>query len=98
MIAKAKYKEYSTAYSFLLDCSLKEIKEVFKDYLLHIKISKKELCEVIYNDLNYFGWSDEEIIYEILKNRMEKYILSYIDEGDGYFGVFKIKEDYEEKQ
>ena len=31
---KANYKEYSTAYCFLLDCSLKEIKSVFKGNIL----------------------------------------------------------------
>lgn len=98
MIAKAKYKEYSTAYNFLLSCKVKEIKEVFKDYLFPIEISKKEF-EVIYNDLNSFGWSDEEIILEVLKNRDKKYILNFVDDRqDGYFEVFEIKEDYEEKQ
>ena len=94
MIAKAKYKEYSTAYCFLLDCSLKEIKSVFKGNVSEeaIRLKKEDLCEFISEYLNSLGWSDEEILYEILKNRDKKYILNFVDDGqDGYFEVFELK-------
>lgn len=101
MIIENNYKEYSTAYDFLLDCNLAEIKSVFKGDILKeaLRLKKEDLCEFISLYLNSFGWSDEEIILEVLKNRDKKYILNFVDDRqDGYFEVFKIKEDYEEKQ
>ena len=94
MIIKNNYKEYSTAYCFLLDCSLKEIKSVFKGNILKetFKLEKEDLCEFISEYLNSLGWSDEEIILEVLKNRDKKYILNFVDDRqDGYFEVFELK-------
>lgn len=94
MIKRANYKEYSTAYCFLLDCSLKEIKSVFKGNILKesIRLKKEELCEFISGHLISLGWSDEEIILEVLKNRDKKYILNFVDDRqEGYFEVFELK-------
>ena len=100
---------YNTAREFLERLPYEELKEVFEkhteEYFKGVagETLKKqfedgeseELTDTIFDHLNSFGWSDQEIIEEVLKNREEEYLIHYMPENHGqgdYFHIFELEE------
>jgi hypothetical protein len=81
-------------------CSYDELKNVFEMHLEEFFKDDKlvndlnELCEAIAEQLNCFGWIDQDIIEEVLKQREEKYFVVYVPENHGqedYFNIIEVE-------
>lgn len=102
---------FSTAYNFLNDISCtdkersdflefleEENPKIKKEIILaqmDIENKDEEPNEILMNILYEYGWNDEDIIMWFLERRNKKYIIEYVDEGNGYFKIYEMKEEEE---
>jgi len=94
--------EFGTACEFLRSnlnpLTIKGLKELFeipeKAWLEYLdKTESNADTNSIFNYLNNDGYTDEEVIKDILTKEKKKYFVDFIDNRhDGYFKIFLIKE------
>lgn len=87
-----EFLEKTCGYDELKDNFEVHLEEYFKDENKWIG-KFQELCEAIAETLNSFAWSDEEIISQVLQNRTEKYMMSYVEPNhlqEDYFEILEI--------
>lgn len=100
MLANVKHiGDYSDAYDFISIRNFEEVKNIFKISDEEINQYMKDNEEnnnfwALFHILNNGGYSDEEIIREILNQEKGYYFLNYEEElnrGDGLFILYEIE-------
>jgi predicted house-cleaning noncanonical NTP pyrophosphatase (MazG superfamily) len=97
MVGIVKEMIYYNATQFLKDCTYEELEDNFEEGLEeyfkgNFKDNFEELAEAIAEHLNSFGWTDEEIITKVLRNREESYLINYVPENHAQEDYFKVLE------
>jgi len=93
--------EFNSACDFLNSnlnpLTIKGLKELFEipekvwlDYLDENESNAD--TNSIFDYLNDEGYTDEEVIRDILTKEKKKYFVEYVDDGDGYFKIFEVRE------
>lgn len=71
-----------------------ECKEIFGEDIKEIeksKLNNDDKIMVLFEHLNSYGWTDEEIIKEFLKRDKKTWWLMYVDDGNnGYFDLYGV--------
>ena len=100
LITIKRFDVYNARDFLIKKSDYEEMKNVFKEHLEKlfenetIKNYEEELIEAITEHLNSIGWSDQEIIEEVLKKREQKYIINYIPENhaqEDYFEIIEVE-------
>ncbi len=93
VLANVELKEtYDSVWDFT-EKNLKEIKKIFKTELKDLEIKEDETeAQAIANNFIENGTCDEEVISIVLQERKKKYFLKYVEEGNGYFKIYEVKD------